>query len=89
MGVQFHPCFLPQPDQHEKLTGSCHLDLQAVQGFCIRLQQPADDRQVLLSGPLALVALVVLKALFGVEGQHLDLSLSFEDGHEATASMPS
>jgi hypothetical protein len=28
------------------------------------------------------VPLVVLKALLGVEGQHLDLSLPLEDGHE-------
>ena len=77
MGVHLHPRFLPQPNQYEELTGSRHLDLQAVQGFGVRLQQPADDRQILLSGPLAVVPFIVLKALFGVEGQHLDLGLPF------------
>ena len=87
VGVQVSPLLIPQANQHEELAGGGHLDLQAVQGLGVRLQQPADNGQFLLGSPLAVVALVVFKALLGVEGQHLDLRLPLEDGHEGVDAV--
>ena len=41
-----------------------------------------DDRKLLLLPKLAVVSLIILKTLLGIEGQHFDLRHPFEDSHQ-------